>query len=636
VVLAGDDAAAMAGAACQFAQCRNSNRATLLVVNPNQDSKEADTTDIDPASTNDPLAMAVVAALPEEAHVIVGDPPKEEGDQKATEEEKPKLIVGLRLIRQPDVVHAVLSEVSRAKGELLLLPKRVKEPNENLATSPLVKLFSSSPCNTLLIRTDDQHKPFKRILVPVSGGPHANVALRLADKLARVNEGQVDALFVEPPIGDDATLVGQQILRRIIKQAVGDDGSRISPKVVIDADFRRGIARAAEMDSYDLLLVGNSNHWFSRQVLFSVIPAELVTGSEALTIAVVRRALPFQVRVRDVARRMLERMIPQLEREDRITLVERIQTSSCWNIDFVMLIALSTFIATLGLIQNSAAVVIGAMLIAPLMTPLMGAGLALVQGNLVLVRHASRSVLLGFVLALTIGFLLGRLVPGVSMTDQILARGSPNLLDLGVAFVSGIAGAYATARPNLSSALPGVAIAAALVPPISSVGLCLALGQPLVAAGAALLFLTNILAIMLGSAAMLYAVGVASDHVHGRPKRWASRLTLVLIVLTVIVAIPLSYVLYAALPRKEISDTIMSGLRDRVEQQANATVEDVLVIPASATGEPMQVRMTIIASKPASPDLAKQLARHIETEVGKPCVVSMHTKLTVVSGESDF
>ena len=118
------------------------------------------------------------------------------------------------------------------------------------------------------------------------------------------------------------------------------------------------------------------------------------------------------------------------------------------------------------MIQDSAAVVIGAMLVAPLMSPLLGCGMAIVQGNLPLFRNSLKAVLFGFLVALAIGVVLGFISPMGELTDELRARGGPTVLDMLVALLSGIAAAYCNGRPNLSAALPGVAIAAALVPPL--------------------------------------------------------------------------------------------------------------------------------------------------------------------------
>ena len=195
--------------------------------------------------------------------------------------------------------------------------------------------------------------------------------------------------------------------------------------------------------------------------------------------------------------------------------------NSQFNFDFGALISLSTLIAALGLVRDSGAVVIGAMLVAPLMTPLVAMGFALVQGNLKLIRSALRSVSWGFAIALLIGASIGLMLrlfaPGLEISEQMADRGSPNFLDLVVALASGVAAAYAMGRPNLISALPGVAIAAALVPPIATSGLALTMGDLTLAGGASLLFFTNIVAIVLGTAITFWCVGISTRISEGRP-----------------------------------------------------------------------------------------------------------------------
>jgi len=191
------------------------------------------------------------------------------------------------------------------------------------------------------------------------------------------------------------------------------------------------------------------------------------------------------------------------------------------------------------LIQDSGAVVIGAMLVAPLMMPMIGAGLSLVQGNRALLREAVRSILVGFFTALAIGLACGLawrlLEPEGELTGQILSRGSPGALDLVVAFLSGLAAAYAVARPGLMGAMAGVAVAAALVPPIGSAGIALAKGQTGVGQGAALLFGTNLVAIVLGAGGAFRLIGVhpPKSKAGGGGRLWVRRVVFGLVLTAV-------------------------------------------------------------------------------------------------------
>lgn len=161
---------------------------------------------------------------------------------------------------------------------------------------------------------------------------------------------------------------------------------------------------------------------------------------------------------------------------------------------YLLLITLSAAIATLGLLQNSPAVVIGAMLVSPLLGPIMGIGFGLVTLESALIRRSLVTLAAGMAVAILVAMLIVWISPVQDVTGELRARTRPTLLDLGVAVVGGVAGVYAIIR-RLSGVMVGVAIATALVPPLSTVGFGLATGRMDFALGAALLFLTNTLAI---------------------------------------------------------------------------------------------------------------------------------------------
>jgi len=178
----------------------------------------------------------------------------------------------------------------------------------------------------------------------------------------------------------------------------------------------------------------------------------------------------------------------------------------------------SAGIATLGLVLNSPAVVIGAMLISPLMGPILASGLAFAASDIYL-GVKSFFTLVGSILAsVTFSAVLVWLLPFQSPTSEILARTQPNLLDLGVAVFSGLAGSFVMARSlsgGAASALPGVAIAVALMPPLCTVGFGVGSGWNWqIMSGAGLLFLTNLLAIAGSAFLVFYLVGMDAPEVR--------------------------------------------------------------------------------------------------------------------------
>lgn len=211
---------------------------------------------------------------------------------------------------------------------------------------------------------------------------------------------------------------------------------------------------------------------------------------------------------------------------------------------FSVLLVLSTMIAALGLIADSAAVVIGAMLVAPLMTPILGVAGAAVHGQTRRLATSAAVLIAGTAVAVLTGWLISAGAPGEitadELTSELLARTEPSLLDLAIAVAAGLAGGYVLTHPRASSSLPGVAIAVALVPPLATVGVTLQIGFTSGALGALLLYTTNMFAIILSAMVVMLLSGFVPPEVR-RIARTRVRLGLAIAVLAVVgVAVPLS------------------------------------------------------------------------------------------------
>jgi uncharacterized hydrophobic protein (TIGR00271 family) len=179
---------------------------------------------------------------------------------------------------------------------------------------------------------------------------------------------------------------------------------------------------------------------------------------------------------------------------------------------FVILMILSTLLATVGLFLNSASVVIGAMLLAPLMQPIISFAMGLLRWDGSLASRALRTVLTGTALVLLSAMTLAWLLPFREVTSEMAGRLHPTLLDLLVAVVSGLAAAYAKNNPKISGSLVGVAIAVALVPPLSTAGIGLGWGEFSIFTHAFLLFLTNFAGIVLAAAFVFMLMGFSPLH----------------------------------------------------------------------------------------------------------------------------
>ena len=173
---------------------------------------------------------------------------------------------------------------------------------------------------------------------------------------------------------------------------------------------------------------------------------------------------------------------------------------------FVMNI-LSAIIASYGLVTNSAAVVIGAMLVAMMLGPITGVALAIIDHRMPLLRKSLITVFLGISLVVLVGFIVGWLHKDQPLTVEILSRTQPTSMDLMIALAGGTAGAYAMVSPHLSVAVVGVAVATALVPPLAASGILFDNGEMQMGLGALLLALTNIIAIQFTNALVLWLLG---------------------------------------------------------------------------------------------------------------------------------
>ncbi len=173
---------------------------------------------------------------------------------------------------------------------------------------------------------------------------------------------------------------------------------------------------------------------------------------------------------------------------------------------FVMNI-LSAIIASYGLVINSAAVVIGAMLVAMMLGPITGIALAIIDYRLPLLRKSLITVTIGISLVVVVGFVVGWLHKDQPLTAEILSRTQPTSMDLMIALAGGTAGAYAMVSPHLSVAVVGVAVATALVPPLAASGILFANGELQLGLGALLLAITNIIAIQFTNAMVLWFLG---------------------------------------------------------------------------------------------------------------------------------
>ena len=228
---------------------------------------------------------------------------------------------------------------------------------------------------------------------------------------------------------------------------------------------------------------------------------------------------------------------------------------------FWTMLVRSGIIATAGIISDSTATVIGAMIIAPLSTPIMAIALGIVRRERI---RAGRFVVMGAVVVVLLGALGAFLVPGgvdLHTNSQITGRTSPTVVDLVAAIATGFAGAVGLSRRDVAAVLPGVAIAISLVPPLAVVGVCLGEGAVLMAMGALLLFVSNLVSMVIAGTVLFAALGYASEAEQQAHRVGAERKSfLTLGILLALVLVPLA--------ANTALVVVLHGLSTRIESVA--------------------------------------------------------------------
>ncbi len=291
--------------------------------------------------------------------------------------------------------------------------------------------------------------------------------------------------------------------------------------------------------------------------------------------------------------------------------LQKIQTDllaeSTLDASYLTLIVGSCAIATFGLLSNSTAVIIGAMIIAPLMLPIRGLAFGALEGNVILFRKGIIAVVVGTFLAVVMAYSLGMLVPIPSYGSEVLARSEPTLLDLGIAVAAGGISGYAKVEPKISGSVAGTAISVALMPPICVIGLGLAQGNWSLSIGATLLYLTNLLGITLSCMLTFLVAGYTSFSRARRPLIWTLALTAVLL-------IPLG-VSFARLVRQgQLEMSLRRALLSRT-----VTFQRLRLIDSNTNwlANPPEVRLIVRSQEPVTPRQVQLLEKFIEREMGQ-------------------
>lgn len=308
---------------------------------------------------------------------------------------------------------------------------------------------------------------------------------------------------------------------------------------------------------------------------------------------------------------------------DHVSVNDRVHEDAGWNSHYLFMTVMSAGIAVLGLLLSSPAVVIGAMLISPLMGPIIGLGFALATVDAHQIRRAATAMAAGSVLAILFTAAVVTVSPLQNVTSELAARTRPNLFDLLVALFSALAGTYATIRGR-SGTIVGVAIATALMPPLATVGFGLATLNPSVFGGALLLFVTNFVTIALTATVMARLYGFSPML---SPNQTMIQ-TVAIIATFAALAVPLGFSLRQLAWEGLASAAARSAVADTFRDDARISQVEV-----DYDSAPLQVSATVLTAHPRA-DANRVVAQRLEAALNRPVRVAVE-QFRVGLGEAD-
>ncbi len=513
----------------------------------------------------------------------------------------------------PSVARGIVELARDENADLIVVGVPLAGPNSTGRDGgpPLGRVAEAiievAPCDVVVLRPglDGEHmSDLRRLVVTVDGGEAARTATRSGIVLGEGLGLGVDVVHVQDrgrPRWDGLAVLAQAL--------DGMDGrERVRSRLLHGPDVAGVLVGSCS--STELLVVGLQRESGLRQWLFGSVVTSVLREATGPVLIVARQAVSDGLAGRvERLRRWLQPSLTDVERE---TLLWNARRQATTTIDYVMLLAVSAVLATLGLVQDSVAVIIGAMLVAPLLGPLSAMSIGLVTAHTALLRRGLVTLSTGTLAAMVVSFLVGVALPLTGPTEQMLLRGQPTLLDVGVALASGLIGAFATARKDIPAALAGVAIAAALVPPLGTVGLGLALGDPTLAGGALLLFLVNIASVVtVGAVAMAWFGMRPVEQDHDTRRRLVSGAVAALLLLVVVTTAT------ALLQSQRAEREIAQQLADEFTLAEGVDLVALEFAPPSEEGGDTIVTATVRSQRPLEDDELRDAEENLAQRVGR-------------------
>lgn len=338
----------------------------------------------------------------------------------------------------------------------------------------------------------------------------------------------------------------------------------------------------------------------------SFFTAEGENGKKSLKI----EGLPTGEAKDELVKRKLP-ILPRATSEQFADLFKILRKNSEINSAYVTMMILSTLIATFGLYGNSSPVIIGAMILAPIIAPIVSFSMGMVRYDVLMLKKGFITITTGTMVSLAIAAGVTLIIPLQIITPEIEARLSPTLLDLGIAVASGIAAAYAHAKEGIAKSLAGVAIAVALVPPLAVAGIGLGWMNWEVFSGAILLYATNLAGIIMFAGLTFLLLGYA-------PFKRAKMGLIYTLVIIGLVTIPLTLSFGRIMKEAQITKALEGITIDEI------VLRDVKI----RFGTPLVVSLKLVGNEAMEPDKIAEIKHKIEQKIEQPVVLEVVSAIT--------
>lgn len=280
------------------------------------------------------------------------------------------------------------------------------------------------------------------------------------------------------------------------------------------------------------------------------------------------------------------------------TVLENVVSNISFRGSNAWILACAIVVASVGLNVNSTAVIIGAMLISPLMGPIVGAGFALGTFDFPLLKKSIKNLLIATLISLVVSFLYFLLSPFKEAQSELLARTSPNIYDVLIAIFGGLVGVIAITRVDKGNPIPGVAIATALMPPLCTAGYGLAIGNLSYFAGALFLYIINCVFICISTFVIVKYLRYPKTHYVDQQRE--KRITQSITIITLALVLPSIYFAYNLLQEKKYTNKVKQFVQQELSNKGYTVIYEKLQM----NSKPKKLELAFLAKKFSNQEIA--------------------------------